>query len=140
MRHRRSQARRKNEMEGGNMKLSEYLATCDSSTEVTVWDDVYDMEMYFYNAPVDDDFDKAVSLIAQCVNIVEISENGVTVDFWGAIEQSRQALIDNGFYPEGSSTEYLMHDVDLILAGNLSEKTTLEWAQIIYNSVMKTKE
>ena len=128
------------------MKLSEYLATCDSSTEVTVWDDVYDMETYFYNDPVNDDFDKAVSLIAQCVDVVDIVEiaqiglNGVTVDFWGAIEKSRQALIDSGFYPEGSSTENLMNDVAPILAGNLSEASTLEWAQIIYKSAMETKE
>lgn len=123
------------------MKLSEYLVHCKDGAEVTVFDKEYDMETYFYNDPIEEDFDKAVSLIAQCVDVVELYENdGVTVDFWGVIEKARQALIDSGFYPEGSSTEYLMNDVAPILAGNLSEASTLEWAQIIYKSVMKTKE
>ena len=117
------------------MKLSEYLVFCESGMEVPVWDIEYEMESYFDADPVKDDFDKAMSLIAQCVDIVEIGEDAVTVNFWGAIEKSRQALIDGEFYPEGSSVEYLMHDVAPILAGNLSEKNTLEWAQIIYKSV-----
>lgn len=122
------------------MKLSEYLALCEDGMEVTVWDDVYDTEVYFYADPVKDDFDKAVSLVAQCLDVVTISDGGVTVNFWGVIEKARRALIDGGFYPENSSVEYLMSDVDAILAGNLSEANTLEWAEIIYGAVMHTEE
>lgn len=125
-----------NPKKGKCIKLYDYLSLCEDGMEVTVWDKDWDMETHFYT-PLneEDDFEKAMKLIARCVDICEIKKKGVEVNFFDVIKKSKDALIKAGFYNDTQDEDDMMDDVDVILAGNLSEENTLKWAETICNAL-----
>lgn len=101
------------------MTLLDYIKQTPEGEEITVWDDTYDLEVYFYNQS-DDAWDRAMLDLASKLNVVDVHNDGVVVDLYELIERN----IDN---PEFANLFYdvdvdsIMDDMEAILAGNVSE-------------------
>lgn len=100
------------------MTLYEYLKMYKSD-ELTVFDKDYDMETYFYTEPPEDDWDKAMRELSKLLEVVEISDSGVTVNLADRVEKNLDKLSDL-FYE--CDIDEIMSGMDLILAGNVSER------------------
>lgn len=100
--------------------------------EVTVWDKDYDMETYFSYTKDGDDWDKAMMDLAKLVQVVEERDTGVVVDFTGLIEPKvgdlSDLFIDNDI-------DAIMSELDLILAGNVSEKWLIKFVEALGKGV-----
>lgn len=112
------------------MTLLEYLNKQPEGEEVTVCDDVYDMETYFYANHDSADLDEWDSLMNRLANVVEVLDIGpsVVVNFWDVIDKHRDALLREG---AEASTEDIMEDLDRILAGNVSERWFEKFVKIL---------
>ena len=100
------------------MTLYEYMQDCKDD-EITVFDADYDMETYFYKESSGDEWDKAMTDLAKVLNVVEFSKYGVTVDLSRQIEKNLGKMNDLFNICE---IDEIMESMDLILAGNVSEK------------------
>lgn len=115
------------------MTLQEYLKKCE--WEVTVHDDVYDVEVYFYHMfPEDvDDWSKAMDVVSSHLEIV--SEDGmaygdpvVTVNLSRTIERNLNNFDELFIHNDVDS---IMDDIEAIFAGGVSE----EWMTCFANSL-----
>lgn len=100
------------------MTLYEYMQNCKDD-EITVFDADYDMETYFYKESSGDEWDKAMTDLAKVLNVVEFNNYGVTVDLSRQIEKNLGKMNDLFNICE---IDEIMESMDLILAGNVSEK------------------
>ena len=100
--------------------------------EVTVWDKDYDMETYFSYTKDGDDWDKAMMDLAKLLQVVEERSEGITVDFTGLIEPKvdnlKDLFVDNDI-------DAIMSELDLILAGNVSEKWLIRFVEALGKGV-----
>ena len=108
----------------GSMKLSEYIEKCAEGEEVTVFDTDIDTEVYFYNQKTDA-WDQAMFLIAEKLEVKEITERGVTVNFSEVIEKNLKNF--DGLFIE-NDTYSIMCDMENILAGCVSEQWLVDFA------------
>lgn len=114
------------------MKLYDYLKKTEIGEEITVWDAEYDMEIYFYNAKsTDDKWDKAMMKIAKVLNITKIYNSGVEVDLSKIIEKNIKKLISVGLFPNDTTLDGIMVNIDKIFAGYVSEKWFVEFADTL---------
>lgn len=102
------------------MTLLEYIRTCPEGDEITVWDNDWDMETYFYNQ-ADDDWDRAMMKLASKLNVIEVQDDGVVVDFYDLIERNQPALEKSDLFYD-TDVDAIMEDMDNILAGYVSEE------------------
>ena len=100
------------------MTLYEYLQTYDND-ELTVFDADYDMETYFYKELSGDEWDNAMRDLSKLLEVVSTSEYGVTVNLSRLIE-SKIDKLDDLF--NVCDIDDIMGSMDLILAGNVSER------------------
>lgn len=114
------------------MILSEYLNSCRGGMEVTVFDKDYDIEVYFYAKDADgamtDKWDDAMLKIATALDVVEINENGVTVNLSELIE-SKLDKTENLFIE--NNIDSIMDDIENIFSGNVSERWMEMFADIL---------
>ena len=96
------------------MTLKEYLLECPEGEEITVWDKDYDIEVYFYGQSDDE----AMMDLASKLNIVDIHNDGVTVDFSDLIERNIDNISGLFYYPD---IDAIIGDMEAILAGGVSE-------------------
>lgn len=96
--------------------------------EITVWDKTYDMETYFCYTNNGDAWDNAMMDLAKLLNVVEERPNGVVVDFTGLIEPKTGDLSDLFI---DNDIDAIMDGLDLILAGNVSEKWLIKFVEIL---------
>ena len=96
------------------MTLKEYLLECPEGEEITVWDKDYDIEVYFYGQSDD----SAMMDLASKLNIVDIRNDGVTVDFSDLIERNIDNISGLFYDPD---VDAIMDDIEAILAGGVSE-------------------
>lgn len=102
------------------MTLLDYIKQTPEGEEITVWDNTYDIETYFYNQ-VEDSWDNAMMKLASKLNVVDIQNNGVVVDMYDLIERN----IDNPEFEElfiDVDVDTIMEDMQDILAGYVSEE------------------
>lgn len=109
------------------MTLYEYIQT-HTDDEVTVFDDVYDMETYFYKDTADDEWDKAMTELSKLLTVVSTSNYGVTVNLSNLIESKLDKFGDLFIVNE---IDDIMSGMDLILAGNVSEKWLTRFVQAL---------
>ena len=102
------------------MTLEEYIHTCPEGDEITVWDNDWDMETYFYNQ-ADDDWDRAMMKLASKLNVIEVQDDGVVVDLYDLIERNQPALEKSDLFYD-TDVDTIMEDMDNILAGYVSEE------------------
>lgn len=101
------------------MTLKEYILQAPEGDEITVWDKDYDMEVYFYNQ-TDDAWDRAMMDLASKLNVVNVSDNGITVDLSDLIERNQPALEASDLFYD-ADVDAIMDDMENILAGGVSE-------------------
>lgn len=100
------------------MTLYEYLQSYQDD-ELTVWDADYDMETYFYKDTSDDEWDKAMVELSKLLTVTSTSAGGVSVNLSQLIESKIDKLGDLFNICE---IDEIMDGMDLILAGNVSER------------------
>ena len=110
------------------MTLYEYLKQT-SDCETTIWDKDYDMETYFYKGN-DDNWDKAMNEFAKLLTVMEISKEGVTVNMYDVIEKAIPSLKKADLFIK-CNVDAIMEDMDLILAGNVSEEWFCEFVEVL---------
>ena len=116
-----------------DMKLYDYLLKMEDGDELTVWDNEYDMETYFYCNLDDEDnldlWDKSMRELSKLLTIEKIKPNGVIVNLSEIIEKHIDELNVDLFFK--ADIDDIMCDMDLILAGNVSEKWMEKFVNVL---------
>ena len=113
------------------MKLIDYLRKVEAGSEITVWDNTYDIEVYFYSFAKYkrlDDWDKAMNDFAKKLEIIEIKDDGVIVNMYDLIDKNISNLKDL-FYR--CDTDNIMDDIENILAGCVSESWLVKFVEAL---------
>jgi len=120
------------------MTLKDYLMQTSEGEEITVWDDTYDIEVYFYNQ-TGDAWDDAMMDFASKLDIVDVKNSGVVVDMYGLIERNIDALeaSDLFIHPDVDS---IMDDMENILAGYVSEDWLVKFVSCLNSDVSASKK
>lgn len=110
------------------MTLLDYIRMNPEGTEITVFDNEYDIETYFYN-DVDDhwDWQTAMMKIAGKLEVVSFRDRGVVVNLSEVIRRN----IHNGKFKDlfiRNNVDDIMYDIGNILAGCVSEEWLTEFA------------
>ena len=101
--------------------LYDYLLSQEDGAEVTVLDNVYDTETYFYNQS-DDEWDNIMLDLAKKLQIVKINDGIVTVNLSDLIERNLSNLESLSVLFMECDIDLIMDDIENILAGNVSER------------------
>ena len=109
------------------MTLYEYLENYESD-ELTVFDADYDMETYFYKEASGDEWDNAMRDLSKLLEVVSTSQYGVYVNLSRLIESKIDKLDDLFNVCE---IDDIMGSMDLILAGNVSEKWLIRFVKAL---------
>lgn len=105
------------------MTLLEFIKQFPEGEEITVYDNIYDMETYFYNDAPSDEWDRAMLKLASKLDVVG---GGGDTDY--AIVNLTELIernIDNPIFEElfiDVDVDAIMEDMGNILAGYVSEK------------------
>lgn len=111
------------------MTLLDYIKQTSKGEEITVWDDTYDIETYFYNESRDA-WDKAMLKLASKLNVVDVNNDGVTVDLYDLIERN----INNPKFKDlfiRVDVDSIMDDMMNILSGYVSEEWLTEFVNCL---------
>lgn len=100
------------------MTLFEYLEQT-TDWEVTVWDNDYDIETYFYKED-GDAWDKAKNDFAKLLTITSFGNDGVIVNMTEVIENKLPELKKSDLFIR-CNIDAIMDDIENILAGYVSE-------------------
>ena len=111
------------------MTLYEYLEQT-TDWEVTVWDKDYDIETYFYKTAGRDKWDKAMNELAKLLTISRFSKDGLTVNLYEVIEKKLPQLKKADLF-NVCKIDWIMSDLDSILAGNVSESWLEEFVDAL---------
>lgn len=128
------------------MNLLEFLKQYEEDEEITVFDKEYDLEIYFYGKGDSDktqelkEWQKAYDKIAECLDVVEeLTDRDcptVVVNLSEVLEKSLKSdAMDDLFISK--NIDVVMSEMDLILAGNVSEKWLADFAKALYKGVEK---
>ena len=109
------------------MTLYEYLQTYEDF-ELTVFDEDYDMETYFYKEVSDDAWDNAMVELSKLLTVTSTSARGVCVNLSQLIESKLDKL---GNLFTLCDIDDIMDDIENILAGNVSEKWLVDFVNAL---------
>ena len=112
------------------MKLYDYLSLMPDGEELTVWDNDYDIETYFYGGNPIDKWDNSKIELSKLLTITRITTGGVTVNLAEVIEKHIAQLDEADLFYE-CDIDLIMDDIDNILAGNVSEKWLTEFVEVL---------
>ena len=112
------------------MKLYDYLTTLEEGTELTIWDEDYDIESYFYNDEADDDWQTSMLELAKLLDVTEIKERGVIVNLSEVIEKKLNELKESNLFLR-CTTNKIMGSMEGILAGGVSEEWFKEFVDVL---------
>lgn len=112
------------------MKLYDYLSLMSEGNELTVWDNQYDIKMYFYNNKPDDEFDKYIWELTKLLDIKKICKNGVIVNLSELIESKLDQLKDKGVYVV-CNMEIIMSDMPNIISGYVHWKWLRKFVNVL---------
>ena len=106
------------------MTLYDYIITHPEIDEFAIHDTDYDIESYFYQPEYSEDWDKAMNIIAQKLQVIDAEENQVTVNLSQRIESAEftDLFIDNNI-------DAIMDDIMNILSGGVSESWLIEFSK-----------
>jgi hypothetical protein len=79
------------------MTLLDYIEQCPEGEEITVLDNTYDLEVYFYNQ-VQDEWDEAMMKLASKLNVLEARQDSVVVDLYELIDANIENLENSGLF------------------------------------------
>ncbi len=114
------------------MKLFDLIISSDD--EITVWDENYDIESYFYGIKSSrhdmDKWDKAMTELSKLLDIVSTSGRGVTVNLSALIEKNIRKL-DKAKLFTRCTVDDIMDDIMAIFSGNVSEDWLQEFVDVL---------
>lgn len=106
------------------MKLADYLKLTEDGTEVTVHDNTYVMESYFYNDNDTDAWTQAMNDLAETLTVTKIYDFSVEVNLSDLIEKNLGKIKEANLF-RSYDMDDIMAGMDSILSGNVSE----QWMQ-----------
>lgn len=121
------------------MTLYEYIKG-STSWEITVWDDDYDVEVYFYK-PDDYDnlklWDKSMMELSKLLTISTFNENGVSVNLSSLIEKHLTVLKEKEIFTPISDIDEIMFEINSIISGNVSDKWMWDFVSVLIREETK---
>ena len=113
------------------MKLYELLSLMEDGSELTVWDQDYDIEVYFYaeHNPTDE-WDKALMELSKLLTVTKFGNNGVTVNLSEVIENHLEELEKANLFRVCDIDE-IMDDAMSIFSGYVSEEWLEKFVKIL---------
>ena len=103
------------------MKLYDFLQMVKEDEELTVVDEEYDMETYFYNNNYSDgQWNNALIDLSKKLEVFSVSDGTVSVDLSNVIEKNLKALKKADLFIY-CNIEAIMESMESILAGNVGE-------------------
>lgn len=112
------------------MKLYDYLTTLEEGTELTIWDEDYDIESYFYNDEADDDWQTSMFELAKLLDVTEIKERGIIVNLSEVIEKKLNELKESNLFLR-CTTNKIMGSMEGILAGGVSDEWFKKFVDVL---------
>lgn len=109
------------------MTLRDYLLRMPEGSEVTVWDNVYDIETYFYNQ-CGTVWDDAMMDFASKLDVISVQNGGVCVNMSDVIELNLDNISGLFYDPD---IDAIMDDMENILAGSVSEDWFVEFVNYL---------
>ena len=121
------------------MTLYEYIKG-SKSWEVTVGDDDYDVEVYFYK-PADynnlDLWDKSMVELSKLLEISSFNENGVSVNFSSLIAKHLTILKEKEIFTLISDIDEIMFEINSIISGNVPDKWMWDFVSVLIREETK---
>ena len=121
------------------MTLYDYIKE-SKSWEITVWDDDYDVEVYFYK-PDDynnlDLWDKAMMELSKLLTISTFNENGVSVNLSSLIAKHLATLKEKEIFTPISDIDEIMFEIHSIISGNVSDKQMWDFVSVLIREETK---
>ena len=111
------------------MTLLEYIINSDEE-EITVTDECFDIETYFYLFDYEDRWSKAMNDLAEMLTVKEINHGTAIVNLSEVIENNLQNLNKADLFTK-CSLNAVMGSMESIIAGNVSE----EWFERFVNTL-----
>ncbi len=115
------------------MTLYDYIKKC-TDWEITVWDEDYDVEVYFYK-PDDynnlDLWDKSMVELSELLEIVEVSSSGITVKLSKLIEHNLDKINNNDFFQVKMDVDDIMDCMNSIISGNVSDRWLNKFVNVL---------
>ena len=115
------------------MTLYDYIKK-STDWEITVFDDVYDVEIYFYKPDDYNDldlWDKSMVELSKLLEIVEVSLSWVTVKLSKLIEDNINKINNNNFFMSEMDVDDIMDCMNSIISGNVSEKWMSDFVNVL---------
>lgn len=112
------------------MKLYDYLKTLEEGTELTIWDEEYDIESYFYNDEADDDWQTSMLELAKLLEVTEIKERGVVVNLSELIESKIDSLKETDLFHK-CTVDSVMSSIECIISGYVSEEWFKKFVDVL---------
>ena len=109
------------------MTLAEYILNSNED-EITVTDECFDMETYFYPFDMEEKWDRSMRKFAEMLTVKEIKHGTVIVNLSEVIENNLQKLKKADLFIK-CSLNAVMRSMEGIIAGNVSE----EWFERFVN-------
>lgn len=118
------------------MTLYDYIKK-STDWEITVWDDDYDVEVYFYK-PDDYDnldlWDKSMVELSKLLTVSEFNKNGVYVNLSSLIEKHLTILKEKEIFSHACDIDIIMDEINPILSGNIPEEDMWDFVSVLkYN-------
>lgn len=121
------------------MTLYDYIKK-SKSWENTVWDDDYDVEVYFYK-PDDYDnldlWDKSMVELSKLLTISTFNKHGVSVNLSSLIEKHLATLKEREFFGFTYTIDEIMDIINPILSGNVSEEWMWAFVSVLIREETK---
>ena len=111
------------------MTLAEYILNSNED-EITVTDECFDMETYFYPFDMEEKWDRSMRKFAEMLTVKEINHGTAIVNLSEVIENNLQKLKKADLFTK-CSLSAIMRSIEGIIAGNVSE----EWFEIFVNTL-----
>ena len=121
------------------MTLYDYIKG-STSWEITVWDDDYDVEVYFYK-PDDYDnlklWDKSMMELSKLLTISTFNENGVSVNLSSLIEKHLTILKEKEIFTLISDIDEIMFEINSMISGNVPDKWMWDFVSVLIREETK---
>lgn len=103
------------------MRLYDYIKQSED-WENTVFDEDYDIEVYFYKNDDEelDSWDKSMEKLSKLLTVSNVSKHGVTVNLSKVIESKMENIGKVGLF-RVVDIDLIMDNIEAIISGNVSE-------------------
>lgn len=121
------------------MTLHDYIKK-STDWEITVWDDDYDVEVYFYK-PDDYDnldlWDKSMVELSELLTISTFNNHGVSVNLSSLIARHLPTLKEKEIFTPISDIDEIMFEINSIISGNVSDKWMWDFVNVLIREETK---